>query len=1017
MNAMELLGSKRQELAGADVPVRWTYPVHMPDDPPRADPDDSWAEWDQRSFPHPGRGMENWVYGEAAIPEDLCGHSMNGAELLLHVQGQVPFTLWLDGEEMFREKTNWYATGPIANPLSRRVSPGERLRLVIRQRPTAAPEFVPPVTCRLQARACLEREIDLAAAVAQLRLAQVLAATEQEREWVANAEAAVDTAALAENRWDAAMESLTAMERALAPLSPKAKELTVHLIGHTHIDVAWLWTWEDAVWCARRDFRATVELMEETPGLTFANSQVALFQVVADHDPDILQRIRKLMDEGRWENVALMWDDTDLNMVCGESLARQVLYAEDWCRTRLGHTSKVCWAVDIFGHPGNMPQISRLAGAEGYYQSRCVPDLAAQWPYRIWEGADGTRIPALYTAQGGGLDPLAMLERVLVSLRCGHRVTPMLWGIVDHGGGMSRLQLEILSQYRDKPLIPRFEFSTPSRVFAAFGAEESETPLARGATHNQFSGCFTTHSDVKRFNRRCEAELLTSEALACLAGLDRRPDLRRAWLDVFFNQFHDVLCGCSAPDVFTVDMTPRAENALAAAREVQQSALERLARTPADEDTVSLLNPLGFSRVEPVRLPLQDGVGSFVSDSGRRLPAQRLDDDVVVDGVELPAFGAETWRVSATPAGSGEVQVDDGGPYFRIETDCCIAFLEKQSGAIVSYFDKELERELIHGAGDRSTSDIPVLSTLGMNLFQVVDRAPSPRSAWEISDTLREEHLVRDARVEWVDSGPVFARFRVEHAFRSSRLRQEILFYQSSSRIDFDTYVQWREPGSNEVGIPHLYVAFGSRMDRPRARAESPFCIAHRAADGTEQPMQNWVDLTGDDFGVCLVNDCKYGYDALGSRLRLSLLRTAYDPDPDSDRGEHRIRYRFLPHAVDAPVAEMVRAGMSFNREPLLLKGPAPARLRNGFVHLEGSPSVLCTTLRRAEHSERILVRLYETAGEPARCRLGLGAGMASVEAVDLLERPTGERVEREGGEIALAFRPFEIKTLAIQLD
>ncbi len=1002
------------ELTGAEIPIRWRLPGD-PCDPATAEPDASWPEWDGRRYPVERAHEAGWLFGEATLPESLHGLPLDGAELLIHIRGYAPFTLWIDGEEMFREEHNWHGTGPIAAPLRRRIVPGEKMRFVLRQCPTAIPaELRFPVRCALQPRSCLETGIELGAAAAQLQMAAALADTPAEKQLVNKAAAAVAADAIQTHDWSKALASLHEMERILSPFSARAKRMVVHLVGHTHIDLGWLWTWEDSLLCTRRDFKATADLLEEFPELTFTNSQVASFEIIRERDPNVFARMKTLMAEGRWENVAMMWDDTDLNMVGGESLARHALYAAEWNREHLGCVSKIFWGVDVFGHPGNMPQIARLAEADGYFHTRCHPDLAAMRPIRIWEGIDGSTIPALFTRYGDTLEPLVVMKRVLISLRCGLDATPFLWGIIDHGGGMSRLQLEILDLYRDKPVMPTFEFSTPSRVFASLQDGNSEMPVTRGETHSQFAGCFTTHDDVKRLHRECENALLNAETAAALAGLDRREALRRAWTGLFFIQFHDVLCGCSAREVYEEDVRPRANSVLDRARCV----IEEATRTFVENDAsaFTLWNPLGFSRTGPVRVRLDAAVQSVIDGTGTPRPVQRLGDAAVFMADALPSFAGRTFRVSTAPMPDAEaVRVTEEKAFFRIETDCAVSYLEKCSGVITSHYDKALGRELVHYAGNRATSDVPVLSSRGLNLFQLTDCAPTSWSAWNISDAMREENLVRGAEVELLDVGPVFARFRVRHQFRASSIREDVIFYASTPRIDFEATIDWREPGGPDIGVPHLKVAFNTRLSAARARSEGPFAIAERPADGTEQPMQTWVDLTGDEFGFALLNDCKYGYDALGGRLRLSLLRTAYAPDPVSDCGVYKVRFAFLPHCADTPVAELVKAGMSFNRRPVALAGRVLPGMEEGYLRFEGGDSVVCAILRRAEHSEDILLRFFETEGKQTETKLFLRRPIASATEVNFLEHPLGEPLPLVDGAAALRFRPYEIKTLMIR--
>jgi alpha-mannosidase len=287
-------------------------------------------------------------------------------------------------------------------------------------------------------------------------------------------------------------------------------------------------------------------------------------------------------------------------------------------------------------------------------------------------------------------------------------------------------------------------------------------------------------------------------------------------------------------------------------------------------------------------------------------------------------------------------------------------------------------------------------------------------TAWLINDILKEENLLRGAHVRLLETGPVFARFRVVHKFRSSRIEEDILYYRDFPRVDFEARIDWREKGNEQIGVPQLKVSFGAGMTAARAKTEGPFSVREIPADGMEMPTQNWADVSGDEFGFLLCNDSKFGLDVLGPRLRMTLLRNPYNPDPETDNGKHVVRFAFEPHAPRISHAALIRKGMSFNRPPLAVVTRGTAQPAEPQLILKGSDSVVCTALRRAEHSSRLLVRLFETSGKPCRATVSLGKGIASAAEVNFLENPTGEKPKLAHGRATVFFHPFEVKTLLV---
>jgi alpha-mannosidase len=448
--------------------------------------------------------------------------------------------------------------------------------------------------------------------------------------------------------------------------------------------------------------------------------------------------------------------------------------------------------------------------------------------------------------------------------------------------------------------------------------------------------------------------------------------------------------------------------------------------------TLTVVNPLGFARTEPMRVKLPKGTVALQDSAGRTIPVQKLARESVFIAEGVPAFSRKHYKIlSRFPKGvsfedmSVTRHQDDFGFWaHEVETAHAVALISHESGAIVSYKDKALGRDLVPYGTPRSFGAGPVdRSDFSLNVFQVIDETSGPNnglldmSAWNIHRTLREESLLAGAEVKVLDAGPVFVRLRVKHAFRSSHIEEDIIFYRDFPRVDFKATIDWREQGSNTKGIPQLKVSFATGMSAARARVEGPFTVVERPANGLELPTQKWSALTGDEFGFALYNDSKYGCDALGSRMRMTLLRNSFSPDPNSDNGRHVVRFAFEPHAAGQPAADLVRGGMAFNRACLTAQTEQAVRGHAAMLKIEGADSVVCTALRRAEHSDGLLVRLFETSGKPCKAKVKVGKGIRSAREVNFHENPLAPEARVEGGEVPLKFRAFEVKTLLVEAD
>jgi alpha-mannosidase len=867
---------------------------------------------------------------------------------------------------------------------------------------------------------CVEAAMDAMAAAAELSLAEALAKSPAEKRAVERAGAALDLAALRAGRWPEFLASVARMERALRAFEPRAKALTVHVIGHTHIDMDWQWTWKDTVYCIRRDFRATLGVLDDYPDVKFSMSQIPTYDVVRRRDPGLFRQVRARIAEGRWENLASTWVEGDLNMADGESIARHLLYAADWSQKHLGRKATVFWAPDTFGHPGNMPQLAALGECDTYFHWRCNPGGWDNWPARLWEGMDGTRIPAISSAYGAGSllagPHMYMLHHnLLQAVQFGLKTSHHVWGLGDHGGGLPRHQLALFERYRHRPLMPRFVFSTLAELRAALLKERARLPRNRGETYPLFEGCYTTHADIKALNRRCESVLLTAESMAAAGGLDRRAALRAAWTPVLFTQFHDIFDGCAVPDSYR-DAHRRGARALGAAWRVVRAAQGKLGRPSAAGRTLRLFNPLGFGRCDAVEAELPAGTAALRVAGGAELPVQRVGRAAVFVAASVPALGCADFRpVRKAKRTPPSVVVTEDARHFTIETEHARCKLSKAAGVIGSYFDKRLDRELVgYGVPKMLQHAEGARHDLALNVFELEEEAPGRMAAWLAHDFRRVERLLSGAKVRRLETGPVCARFEVRHRVRSSRIVEEIRFYRERPRVEFRVRLDWREKGSETAGVPRLSVGFAAALRAPRVYSEGPYTVRETPADGLERPTQKWVDVVGDEFGYAVFNDGRYGFDALGGRVRMALVRGSFYPDPDSDRGVHEVRFAFEPHAARFDPAWLVREGLAFNRPAMAWRTSDRPRTHASGVQVESRGAVVCTAVRVAEHSGGLLVRLFECAGRRARARVTVRGGLRRATPVNFLENPLAPALKPVRGWVDVALRPFEVKTLRV---
>ncbi|HEK85923.1 MAG TPA: alpha-mannosidase [Candidatus Aminicenantes bacterium] len=812
------------------------------------------------------------------------------------------------------------------------------------------------------------------------------------------------------------------------------RELTASLIGHAHIDLSWLWRWEETVHeVGPMTFWGTLRQMNRLPGLTFAQSQAALYEAIEQKYPELFQEIRQKIKEGTWIPVGGMWVEPDLNMPDGESLAHQLLYGKRYFLDKFGFEVKVGWNPDSFGHSWQLPQILKKAGIDYYVFERCAPEnTVVFW----WEGEDGSRVLG-YVPPGWYL--VSLKDGVRDLLLKAYQQTPiknfmLLYGAGDHGGGPRDSDIQAILKYRAQPDQPRFEFARPENYFRNIEKLPVKYPVVNRELNFTLTGCYTTQVETKKFNRRLENLLLDAEKFSSLARLvgarDYYPDrdIDEAWKIVLRNQFHDILDGSAIGPVYDEvqgyyhEAEKRGQRALNFSLET----ISNLVETRGKGWPLVVFNSLPWERIGPVEgelilnypvkaIRILDASGAEVPSQvlkiekypGEKDSAQKLDQGkaltkwkvkVLFIAKDVPSLGYKTFRVVEADS-SGEYKTSLVASNKVLENEFIKLTLDPKTGWWKSLQEKKLGREFLSGEG---------------NVLEAIADEPPSMSAWQIGlkETL-EKLGEKGAAIKVLEKGPVRATIEVEHNFRHSKFIEDIQLYSGWPQVNVRMRLDWQE---RNVMVK---AAFPVAAINPIATFEIPFGAIVRPAIGNEVPAIKWIDVSDgqEKAGLSLLNDSRYGFDVKDNVMRLSVIRGATYPDPEADRGRHELAYSLYPHSGSWKEGLSFRKAMEFNcplraYQAMIHPGTLPAE--KSFLRL-GPENVVLTTIKKETGygSPGFVVRLYEIFGQETEATLELPKEMEVYEA-DLVERP-GEKISSASSHITFKLKPYEIKTLLLR--
>ncbi|GAA0897548.1 alpha-mannosidase [Virgisporangium ochraceum] len=782
---------------------------------------------------------------------------------------------------------------------------------------------------------------------------------------------------------------------------------TLHMIGNAHLDPVWLWPWQEGYQEARATFWSAIHRMDEYPDFVFTCNQIVLLTWVEESDPELFERIRQRVAEGRWVFVGGWWVEPDCNLPSGESFVRQGLYAQRYLKEKFGVTATVGMNVDPFGHHGMLPQILRGQGMHAYCFMRPGPHESAL-PHTAfwWESPDGSRvlayrIPHEYCSPPGDVSgqtdkALGAADRTLGDMM-------VYFGVGNHGGGPTRANIESIHRYDRMGSFGRMVISSPNRYFDELAKKLGEEgldrlPVWRDDLQMHAPGCYSAHSGVKLWQRRAQAAVLSAERWAAvgtaLFGQPRATDeLGRAWQQILFNQFHDVLPGSAIESAYD-DARDQLGEAVAVAKRIitrTHNVIARHVDVPLEAGTqpVLVFNPHPWpvtAQVElqygtqPTGVPVVDAAGA-VTPSQRTQSVATTDDrgrGATVFEAALPALGYRLYRLRSGPA---PVESALRASETVLENDILRVEVDPATGWLSSLLDKRTGVDLVAGArGEHTQICADPTDTWGHRVVSY--RWPGAP--------------MRVTRIVLRESGPLRARLRVEREWGRSTLVEELILGHTADHVEVRVTLDWREKA-------HLLkLCFPVAVENPVATYEIPFGAIEQPVDGGENPAQSWVDISGSGRGLAVVNNAKHGYDvsagtpggdspSIGITAVRSPVYSWHDPrqlDPDGfysfqDQGVQQFRYLLVPHAGDRRTANLHRRAAELGgpvRAMLESFHPGPLPAEQSYLS-DGGGAVMVTAVKTHEDGADLIVRAVETTGRPGRARIELPVAGRVIEA------------------------------------
>lgn len=795
--------------------------------------------------------------------------------------------------------------------------------------------------------------------------------------------------------------------------SQSTEEPTLHMIGNAHLDPVWLWQWEEGFQETKATFRSALDRMKEFDEFLFTSSSAANYEWIENNEPEMFEEIKQRIKEGSWEIVGGWWVQPDCNIPGGESFVRQGLYGQHYFKEKFGVTARVGYNVDSFGHHGMLPQILRKSGMDTYIFMRPSPQEKGL-PGRLftWESDDGSqvltfRIPFEYGTWGMELDK--HIRRNAGELRTPFNDLMCFYGVGNHGGGPTKQNLKSIDRLNKDPEYPALIFSTPNRFFADLEEKDLKFPVVHDDLQHHASGCYAAHSGIKQWNRQAENRLLTAEKFSSIAswmtGQKYPDDFHRAWKNVLFNQFHDILAGTSLEAAYEDARDMHGEAMSIAGRGLNYAIQSLSWRINIEEaegmKPIVVFNPHSWNSTVNVELEVGGlkQTDILVDHEGNQVALQTVQSQATAGGryrvsfiADLPPLGYRVYKIVKQKSNKTfpSIKAND----HTLENDTHRVEIDPETGFVTSLYDKNKKVELLEGPGARPVVMNDKSDTWSHNVLQFQDEC----GQFQAKSVKRVEH------------GPVKSVIRIISEYGKSTLVQDFTMYKKLEQIDVAVTVNWHEQ------FKVLKLKFPVNLVFRKGTYEIPYGHIVRECNGEEEPGQRWIDMsgthppTGEMYGISILNDGKYSFDMHNKEMSITVLRSPiyahHDPlVPEQeghysfiDQGIQKFTYTLLPHAGNWENAGTVKRAAELNEKPVSIietyhEGTLPPK--DSFLSIDAE-NVIVSAVKKAEDNNDLIVRCCETTNRETKAQMILPKWDRTIKAV---------------------FKPSEIKTFRVPKD
>jgi len=778
------------------------------------------------------------------------------------------------------------------------------------------------------------------------------------------------------------------------------KKKKLYMIGNAHLDPVWMWTWQEGSAQVKSTIQSALDRMNETPDFKFVSSQAIMYDWLSEISPEMLEEVKKRVEEGRFIICGGWWIQPDCNIPSGESFARHSLYGQRKFKELLGTTATVGYNVDSFGHNAMLPQILKKSGMDAYIMMRPGEhEMHFENGLFIWRSPDGTEIPTFRIQDGYGgnfgsrEDFENHIEKILNAYDDRWDEALCFYGVGNHGGGPTKLNIQFIKEMQEKHPECEIVFGDPKDFFEKIINQNPALPVIDEELQHHASGCYSTTWAVKKHNRMAENRLYFAESFSTIANKllgtpYKKADFARAWQNVLFNQFHDTMGGCSREEVYE-DENEFAGESLSIASKTENTALQAISwkidTSKLDGTPVTVFNPHPFEIKALVQINAQ--IKGIKTASGEQIPTQNVlskvkpchwREDTIFEAT-LPPMGYSTfiytdeknWHNENLKASEKE-----------LENDLIKITFDSFRGNIMSIYDKEKNIELLAANGA-----VPI----------VIDEHEHDTWSHALNYFDKEMAVFADAEIKVIETGPVRATVKVTNRYNASKLTQYFSLTTGSKKISVKCDLEWQEKHKM------LKLSYPLKVTDPKVKYEIPFSYIERPCDGEEEMGHRFLTLAGNEYTMALINDCKYSFSVKGNDMRMTVVRSPlfadhggprHDELKYSDIGVQSFEYCLIPYGTDADYGEITREAAVFNCRPVNIiennhLGTLP--IEDSFVSV--SEGIALSALKQAEDGNGYIVRAYECTGKARE-------GIISLSVID--------------AEIKANFGKFEVKTFRV---